>query len=285
MSKPRLHKTCSANQEGSCNYLEIHNKIKTERTIVNVIAIIACRMGSTRFPGKTMIPILGKPMIERMIERVAGSRHIQSICVATTDLPIDDDLETLATRLGILSFRGSEADVLGRIVGAAKFHEPDLIVELLGDNPLVHSSLIDEVIEFYHDSNVEYAASVTTEYPFAAKDMKKFPLGIRVQVFSPETIFRCEQLVKDTYYRENSTAYIAEKPDLFCVGYFEASGKWDLLHRPDLTFAVNVPKNLDLITAIFSKCYPHNQNFSLFDVLETIDSDKRLLTLMGNDKI
>ncbi|MDA1303631.1 MAG: hypothetical protein O2999_04930 [Nitrospirae bacterium] len=251
---------------------------------MNIIAIIACRMGSSRFPGKTMTPIFGKPMIERMVERVACSRHIQKICLATTDLPIDDELETVATRLGILSFRGSEADVLGRIVGAAQYHKPDLIVELLGDNPLVHSSMIDDVIKFYLDSKVEYAASVTTEYPFAAKDIQKFPLGIRVQVFSPETIIRCEQLVEDAYYRENSTAFIAEKPDLFKIGYFEACGDWAKLARPDLTFAVNIPKNVDLISAVFSKLYPQNKNFSLFEVLETIDSDKRLVSLMGNDE-
>jgi spore coat polysaccharide biosynthesis protein SpsF len=252
---------------------------------MDITAIIACRMGSSRFPGKTMSTILGKPMIERMIDRVSCSRHIKEICLATTDLPIDDELEFLAARLGILSFRGSEADVLGRIVGAAQHYKPDLIVELLGDNPLVHSSLIDDVIQFYCDSNLDYVASVTSEYPFAPKVLKKFPLGIRVQVFPRETIVRCGQLAEDSYYRENSTAFIAERPDLFRVGYFEAIGNWAKLNRPDLTFAVNIPKNLDLIARVFSKLYPQNKNFSLFDIFETIESDMRLLALMGNGEI
>ena len=231
-----------------------------------------------------MASILGKPMIERMIERVTYSRYVERICVATTDLPIDDELEAVAAQLGVLSFRGEESDVLGRIVGAVERYKPHLIVELLGDNPLVHSSLIDDVIEFYHDSNVEYAVSVTTEYPFAGPDMKKFPLGIRVQVFPPETIYLCNRLVQDSYYRENSTAFIAENPELFRIGYFEAIGRWARLHRPDLSFAVNIPKNLLLIKEIFSKCYFRNRNFSLFDALKITDSDERLITLMGNNE-
>jgi len=248
---------------------------------MNILAIIACRMGSSRFPGKTMSSILGKPMIERMIERVNCSQYVKNICLATTVLSLDDEVEMLATRLGLSCFRGSEEDVLGRIVGASESHKPDLIVELLGDNPLVHSSLIDAVVEFYLTSKVDYAVSVTTEYPFAPEDMKKFPLGIRVQVFSPETIFRCERLAKDPYYRENSTAYIAEHPEQFNIGYFEAQGPWAPLNRPEFTFAVNVPKNLEFIATLYSAWYRQNKNFSLFEVLETIDKDQRLKGLMG----
>lgn len=147
-------------------------------------------MGSSRLPGKTTKRILGRPMIERMIERVRHSRHLTDVVVATSTNPEDDPLEILARRIGVGCFRGSPDDVLARIDGAVRSAGADLIVELLGDNPLVHASLIDDVVEFHRVGNYDYSASVTAEYPHAGPQVQKFPVGVRVQVCSPEVIHR-----------------------------------------------------------------------------------------------
>ncbi len=248
---------------------------------MEIAAIIACRMGSSRLPGKSTLPILGKPMIERMIERVRRSRYLEDVMVATTDLPEDGMLAELAQQVDVQCFRGSADDVLGRMHAAAGILDADLIVELLGDNPLVHADLIDDVIDFYRARELDYAASVTTEYPHAGADVQKFPIGIRVQVFPPAVLERCEKLARDAYHRENSTTYICEHPDQFRLGYFEAKEKWDKLYRPELTFAVNYAKNFDLITRIFEHCYPRDPNFSLTDAIDMFDADPSLRLLMG----
>ena len=248
---------------------------------MKIAAIIACRMGSSRLPGKSTLPILGKPMIERMIERVRQSRYLGEIVIATTDLPEDGMLAELAQQIDVGCFRGSANDVLGRMNAAAGVLDADLIVELLGDNPLVHADLIDAVIDFYRAHELDYAASVTTEYPHAAADVPKFPIGIRVQVFPPAVLERCEKSAHDAYHRENSTTYIIEHPEQFRLGYLEAKEKWDKLYRPELTFAVNYAKNFELVTRIFERCYPRDPNFSLTDVVDTFDADPNLRFLMG----
>jgi len=249
---------------------------------MKIEAVIACRMGSTRLPGKALLPILEKPMIERMIERIRCSRHINGIMIACTTLPEDSILADLATRTGVGCFRGEKDDVLGRLAAAVETAKADLIVELLGDNPLVHADLIDDVIEFYLSGGYDYAAGVTVEYPCAAKTIKKFPVGIRVQVFSLATLQRCEALAKDARHREHSTSYIYEHPELFRLGYFQADKQWEKLHRPELSFAVNYRKNFELVSQIYSLCYPRDRNFSLMDVINVFDATPALHPLMGN---
>ena len=251
------------------------------RRFLKTTALIVARMGSSRLPGKAMLPILDKHMIERMIERVRYSRYVSEIIIATTELIGDDVLASLAKRVGVGCFRGSVDNVLGRIHGAIASTRADLIIELLGDNPLVHSDLIDDVSDFYCTNGFDYAASVTTEYPHAGPELAKFPTGIRVQVYTPAVLDRCEQLANTPYHREHSTSYIYEHPETFKLGYFEAKGKWAELNRPELTFAVNYQKNLELVRLIFEGCYPQNANFSLGQVLAFYDENPTLRTLMG----
>lgn len=244
-------------------------------------AVIAARMGSSRLPGKALLPILGKPMLERMIERVRHSRHIGQIVIATTELAEDDVLASFAASVGVECFRGSADDVLGRMAAAAAACDVSVVVELLGDNPLVHADLIDDVIEFYHAQGVDYAASVTTEYPRAGSAVRKFPVGVRVQIFRAEVLARCAELAHRPADREHVTTFIYSHPEIFKLGYFEASGTWAPLNRPDLTFAVNYGENLDMIRRIFERCYPVASNFSLLEAIRAFEADPALRALMG----
>jgi len=248
---------------------------------MKTIALIAVRLASSRLPNKAMMPILGKPMIEHMLDRIQRANTVDDILIATTSLPSDDPLEALAEQHGVGCFRGSVDDVLGRMTAAVEASQADLVVEMLGDNPLVHADLIDDVIEFYRAEEVDYAANVTVEYPHAGPEVAKFPVGIRVQVFTPSVLSKCNRLVTKDEHREHSTSHIYENPDLYSLAYFEAKGKWAELQQPDLTFAVNYRQNFDLIQKIFEIHYPQDENFSLHEVMQTIYSQPELRDLMG----
>jgi spore coat polysaccharide biosynthesis protein SpsF len=249
---------------------------------MTIVAFIACRMGSSRLPGKSLMPVLGQPMIERMVERVRRSRRIDHIVLATSTLDEDTPIADLADALHVGCFRGSPDDVLLRMRDAVRANAPDVVVELLGDNPLVHAELIDEVIKYREEQDLEYATTATVEYPFAPHDLPKFMLGIRVQAFLPSALERCAALAREPYYRENSTAYIADHPELFRSGFIGATGRWAPLSRPTLNVAVNLPKNLELIRALFERCHPGNPDFSITDALRTFDSDPSLQVLAGS---
>jgi spore coat polysaccharide biosynthesis protein SpsF len=247
-------------------------------------ALLAVRTGSSRLPAKAFMPILGKPMIERMLERVARARSVDGIVIATTHLAEDDRVEELAGRLGARCYRGPVDDVLGRMAGAVEASSADRVIELLGDNPLVHADLIDEVAAFFEAGGYDYAVNVTHEQPHAPDGAAKFPIGVRVEVYKPEVIIRCARETSDPRNREHSTSYIGEHPEIFNLGYFQAEGDWQPLHQPDQTFAVNYQQNFDLVERVFNACYPQDENFSLQSVMALLQAHPELTSLMGTPK-
>ncbi len=245
-------------------------------------AFLIARMDSTRLPGKCMIKICNKPLMELMVERVKSSRLIDKIIIATTSNLSDIPLEELAKKLNISSYRGSPENVMERICTAAKESECEIIVELLGDNPLVHSELIDDVITFYKEGSYDYAATVTKEYQLPDSSLNLFSIGIRIQVYSRSA---AEQWINYKSYlkskNKHPSSYIFEHPEDFKIGYFEAKGKWEFMNRPNLSFAVNYRKNFHLIQAIFNRNYLKDKNFSLKKVYAQLDKEKSLYDFMG----
>ena len=251
---------------------------------MNTGAFIIVRLGSSRLPEKGIMEILGKPVIELMVERIQNSKLIDKVVITTSSHPIDDPLEDLAEKLGVFCYRGSLENVMERISNAAVANDCETIVELLGDNPLVHSDLIDDVIVFYQEGGYDYAASVTKEYPISNPDTRLFSVGVRVQVYPRAA---AERYMDYPDYIEDEgrgySAYMFEHPETFKVGYFEARGKWAFMNRPDLTFAVNYRKNFNLIRSIFERNYPEDNNFPLKKVYQQLDEEKYLYLLMGSE--
>jgi spore coat polysaccharide biosynthesis protein SpsF len=243
---------------------------------------VVARLSSSRLPGKAMLDLLGKPMIERLIERVGRARSIDTVAIATSDEISDDPLADFARDRGIACHRGSLPNIMERVAGAADAFGCDTVVEVLGDNPLVHSDLIDDVVSLYRSGSYDYCASITREYRGHAEGRRLFALGIRVQVYSAAAAARYSDypgyLEADG---KSSTAYIYEHPQTFKLRFVEARDRWASLNRPDVNFAVNYRKNFDMVSRIFAQLYPRDANFGLQDVIRLYDEDGALPPLMG----
>lgn len=248
---------------------------------MTTVAVIAVRLGSTRLPEKAILPVHGEPMIYRMIERVRRADAVDEIVVATTTLDQDDRIEALADRLDVGCFRGSEEDVLGRIAGAVEAAGADCVVELLGDNPLVHADLIDDVVALHEEGDHDFTANATPEHPHAPDDAARFAIGVRAEVYEPWVLKEADRNVTDPDRREHSTRYMWENPDTFDQGYLEATGRWKALNRPDLTFAVNYRQNLEMVRDVYEELYPQSPNFGLDRVMEFVNRRSRLIDKMG----
>jgi len=85
-----------------------------------VVAIIEAIMTSSRLPGKVLMDICGKPALEHLVDRLKQVEALDEIVIATTNNVDDDPVHALAGQLDVLYYRGSESDVLGRVLGAAK---------------------------------------------------------------------------------------------------------------------------------------------------------------------
>ena len=125
-----------------------------------LIAIIQARMGSTRLPGKVMMKIIGKPIIEHLIDRVSKSGYINDIVVATSNKTENQELINFLKLKGIKIFIGDEEDVLSRYYLTAKKYQAKNIVRITADCPLIDYSVIDSTIKAYFKDTVDYTSNI-----------------------------------------------------------------------------------------------------------------------------
>src|SRR3972149_11126792 len=121
---------------------------------MRTVAIVQSRMGSTRLPGKAMLPLAGKSMTQNIIERVQRATKLDDVVLAFPDTRTEADttFADLAVRCGCSYYRGTgidENDLVGRYLGAAEMYHADIVVRIPGDNPCVDGEFIDEAIEHY----------------------------------------------------------------------------------------------------------------------------------------
>ena len=234
---------------------------------MKTVAIIEARMTSTRLPGKHMLPVFGKPMLELLIERLKRANVLDQIVVATTQNSMDDVIEELAHRLGVGCFRGSEPDVLDRVLRAAHANEADVIVEITGDCPLIDPTIIDQVVRIYQKNIFDYVSNV---------QKMTYPIGMDVQVFSTVVLERVARLTQDPIDHEHVSLYIYEHPEIFSLFYLES----DLPEKYwNLRLTLDTQEDFQLIKAIYELLYPQNPAFTLYDIVDLLEKRKDLLKL------
>lgn len=224
------------------------------------MATIECRMTSSRLPGKVMMEaIKGKSMLEIMVERVKRVEQINKIVLATTLNKTDDCLVSLAKKLKIGYFRGSEEDVLSRVLAAAKKFKADIIVELTGDCPLIDPAIISQVIDCYLYNECDYASNIY------------YPAGISTQVFSLAALEKADREGLTPADREHVSLYIVQNPDKFRKVSLPPPPK---LKRPDIILTLDWEKDYKRIRKVLRKLYPQNKNFDCYDMVELFKKKK-----------
>lgn len=176
--------------------------MKSIQKNINIVSSIQARMGSSRLPGKVMLPLAGIPVIKIVHERIKQSRLVNTIVVATSEYQKDNCLVDYCQDENMLVFRGSENDVFGRVLECAEFCEADIIVEVTADCPLVDPFHIDTLIDALE--NNDYASNVL---------IRRWPDGFDVQVYAMDALRTC-----DKYYipiREHVGWNIAMRPEVF----------------------------------------------------------------------
>lgn len=237
---------------------------------MKIVATIEARIGSTRLPGKSMKKIVDKPMLQLLIERVKRSKMIDEIVVATTTNPADDIIEDLAKKMSISCFRGSEDDVLDRVLRAAKSANADIILELWGDNPLIDPIILDELIRFYLQNKFDCVGTILPNFE------KTYPLGISALIFSTIILDEVDKITNNPNDRENVSNYIYEHPEKYKLASLPCPSE---MNQPNLRFTVDENSDFELIKLIFENFYHSNPNFGVLDVIKFLDSNPQLKSL------
>jgi len=208
---------------------------------MKVVAIVQARMGSTRFPGKILKEICGRPMLELLLMRLSESTQIDQVVVATGDSPANSDLIYFLNNLKQPYYIGSEGDVLGRFFGAAKKFSADVIVRITGDCPLVDPVLVDEVISCFKHEEVDYFSNVSPP---------TYPDGLDVEVFSFSALSKAYDEAVTTADREHVTTYIRQS------GLFKTQSLKNYHNLSAIRWTVDEPEDLELVSKIFSYFHP-----------------------------
>ncbi|HEY2990939.1 MAG TPA: aminotransferase class III-fold pyridoxal phosphate-dependent enzyme [Candidatus Binatia bacterium] len=235
--------------------------------MARTVAIVQARMGASRFPGKVLAEIEGRPMLWRVVERARRSRLLDLVAVATSTNSADDAIAVFCAEAGIECFRGGETDVLDRYYQAAKTYGADPIVRITADCPLIDPEVADKVIQAQLRDGSDYATNTLRS---------AYPDGLDVEVFSFAALERAWREATLAADREHVTSYFrnsrgfrisdVSNGDDPAVGRF----RWTVDH----------PSDLEFVRAVYARMRWFNGcGFGYRDVLRLLSEEPRLMAL------
>lgn len=231
-----------------------------------IVCIIQARSSSTRLPNKILLPLRGREILLRVIDRVLQTRLITDVVVATTTQPADQRIADLVAKnySNVSVYRGSEEDVLDRYYQAAKEANADVVARITSDNPMTDPDLIDRAIrEFQERPGLDYVSTTVGRHTF--------PRGIDAEVLPFSTLERLWKTTTEPIDREHVTIHMKRFPEKFKTR--------SLQNDVDLSFhrwTVDEPADYQLAVAVYDKLYPENPNFRIADIVKLFDENPDL---------
>jgi spore coat polysaccharide biosynthesis protein SpsF len=282
---------------------------------INKLAIIQARMSSSRLPGKVLIDIAGKPILQHMLERVQKAKFLNGVVVATTTDPSDDVLEQYCQKRDILCYRGSLPDVLDRCYQAASQFRADVIARLTADCPLIDPDVLDLTVSVFLGQPLPQVSPFSSQLPdnysltaypfdFTANRLpppwkRTLPIGLDVEVCSFESLQRAWKEADQPYQREHVLPYLYEgvafsesKPSPGQAWYIEngitpCGFRVALLnHFPDygsLRWTVDTPADLEFVRQIFTH-FEGQSDFRWQDILILLEKVPELVSINADVK-
>lgn len=228
---------------------------------MKIAAIIQARMGSMRLPGKVLIKVLGKTILEYAVSRVSKA-NVDKVIVATTTGAKDNKIVSLCQSLKIDTYRGSENDVLDRYYNAAKAFGAEHVIRITADCPLIDPLIINDGIKHYFDIKPDYCSNTLD---------RTYPDGEDVEIFSFRTLERAWAESKLQYEREHVTPYIKKHPEIFKLCNFKNS-----INIGQMRWTLDTREDLELIRAVIEGVCPKKKDFHMSDVLSFLKENPQL---------
>lgn len=224
---------------------------------MKTVIILQARMNSSRLPGKIMLKLRGRTVLEHIVERLSTFTRADDLVVATTDSPNDDITCDVCDKIGAKTFRGSEENVLERYFLCAKEHGADQVIRATADDPLTNIALLDRMFDGHLAKNADYTYS------------DGFPIGVQEEIVRFEALQKCYELSCKPNHFEHVLEYIMENQDDFVVNLVQAEG---IHKRPDVRVTLDTQDDFEVI----SKYYDHFENVLDISMEDIIDFWDRL---------
>ncbi|MBI96476.1 glutamate-1-semialdehyde aminotransferase [bacterium] len=224
---------------------------------MKIIIIVQARTSSSRLPGKVLLPILNRPLIIHLLDRVALSNKISKLILATSTDPTDDKLAKLVSDYDYNVYRGSLDDVLDRFYKCAKYESASDIVRITGDCPLIDPELINELIDEYFKGDWDYIGNSINPNKLTVPD------GFDIEIFKFSSLEKANNYSLLPSEREHVTPWMRKRSSNLRWRHYTHNFKC-----PDYRLTVDDEKDFKVITNIFENLYPLNSNFGINEVLK-----------------
>ncbi len=238
--------------------------------------IIQARYSSTRLPGKLFLPFYkSKKLIEIFLDNIV--KYVNGkyeIVLATSSNKQDDVFEEVVSGYGINIFRGDEADVLQRMIDAAKEFGFATVIRVCADNPVYDIENTLNLLDAHRISGSDYTA-----YCLEGKIPSiKTHLGLWGEVVELKSLIKAANITNDGYYHEHVTNYLYENPDIFKINLINAP---DLVfNRKDIRLTVDQVEDFEIMRQIYSEYFIKYTNFDLNGLISLIDNNPEILKKM-----
>ncbi len=230
-----------------------------------IVASIEARMRSSRLPGKVLADINGVPALTRLVRRLRRCHLLDDVVLATTVNTADGALVEWAEASGVAVYRGSEEDVLARVVEAHRHMGSEVVVEVTGDCTLLDPEIIDLGVATYLANRCDVVANVR---------QPSFPQGVDVQVFPLSLLEAVARESNDPAVREHVSLYFYEHPELYRIIHLPAPARYQ---APERRFQLDYPEDLAFIRAVYHHLEPtYGDAFGTPEILSLIASEPGL---------
>jgi len=227
--------------------------------------IVQARMGSTRLPGKVLMTLGGRTVLEHVLRRCLAIAEADTVVCATTDRAADDAVATEAERLGAAVFRGDEADVLGRYLGAAREAGVDEILRVTSDCPLIDPELCGAVIALRRAEGVDYAANNMPP---------TWPHGLDCEAFTTAALARADAEAGAPADREHVTPWLRRAEDVRRAN-LPVPGE----PRPDYRWTLDTPEDYEALVRLFERLDDPTALPGWREVMALVDATPELASL------
>ncbi|WP_340101725.1 glycosyltransferase family protein [Salinibaculum salinum] len=232
--------------------------------MTTITAIIQARTGSTRLPGKVMYPLDGQLVLKHVVTRTAYADSVTNVVVATSTESQDDVIAQYAPTFCADVIRGSESNVLRRFERAVREYDPDIVLRITGDCPLISPPFIDAAVGRIQMDNVDYVC---------ASLERTFPRGMTCEAFTAESFERMSNKANEPRHQEHVTPYYREHSDEFDLYNLESDEIFDdsgLQNRTDLRLTLDESADYQLLERVYREM-EYEDIIDIAEVIEYID--------------
>jgi spore coat polysaccharide biosynthesis protein SpsF len=238
---------------------------------VKLLVVVQARTGSTRLPGKVLLPVAGAPLLDRQIERLRAAETPFELAVATTAEPADDPIRALCRRLDVPCVSGHPTDLLDRHLRAARELGAEAIAKIPSDCPLIDPAAVDRVLGHF------LAAPDAFDY-VSNLHPPTWPDGNDVEVMPRAALETAGREAARPFEREHTTPFLWERPERFRLANVTWETGLDFSQSYRLT--VDYPEDYALVAALYDELWrPERPVFGLAEILALLAARPDLAAL------